>query len=140
MKAIDWVFSHSNPLDLSRTTLEQELNIEEQQSQIIPQFQDFNLLEEQLNNNYKMVFVINQSLEMSVGKSCSQTAHAALAINDLIRAKIPYCYNKWQIEGETKIVLKGKSTKELEELEEKANNLGLVNCTIQDAGRTEVGK
>ena len=87
-----------------------------------------------------MVFVINGELRMSLGKCCSQTAHAALAVvNELIvKDRFVSAYHQWIINGGTKIVLAGESTKQLEQLKERADALNLPNEIIRDAGRTEV--
>lgn len=47
-------------------------------------------------------------------------------------------YQNWILTGQAKIVLAGNSTRQLEELKEKAESLGLANQLIEDAGRTEI--
>lgn len=136
-KALDWIFSNPNAVDLCKTTLEEDLGIET----VNQLYSEINLNDRsaELNENYKMVFVINTSLNMSLGKTCSQTAHAALAIiNDIVKERFIAGYQKWIMTGETKIVLAAESTQQLEQLKEQAASLGLANQIITDAGRTEI--
>lgn len=46
--------------------------------------------------------------------------------------------DKWFKCGQPKIVLKVDSLEDLEKLEEKANNLSVINATVRDAGRTQI--
>ena len=87
-----------------------------------------------------MVFVINTSLNMSLGKTCAQTAHAALAIvnEQIVKDKFVSAYHQWIVNGATKIVLAGESTRQLDQLKEQADALNLPNEIIRDAGRTEI--
>lgn len=129
-KAFDWIFSQNNAADLAKTSLEEDLGFE----QINDLFPAITL------EDYKMVFVINTSLGMSLGKCCSQTAHAVLAIvnDNIIKDRFVSAYHQWIMNGGTKIVLAGESTKQLDALKEKADALSLPNQIIRDAGRTEI--
>jgi len=88
---------------------------------------------------YKMVFVVNTSLHMSVGKTAAQVGHAALGLfRRHQRAKQPQ-FDAWEHHGETKIVLRGTDTRHLETLDQRAKATGgLVSLLIHDAGHTEV--
>ena len=147
-KAFDFIFQNANPIELSKTTLEEELGIEILNTLC----KEVNLDEafHSLNEDFKMVFVLNTSLNMSLGKCCAQTAHAALAIikrliDDFQNvSNVPIDryfdgYRKWTINGETKIVLAGESTQHLEQLKAQADSLNkTLSEIIQDAGRTEI--
>lgn len=88
-----------------------------------------------------MVFVVNSSLAMGVGKTCAQVAHAALGMHHLLlqdENEYGYYIIKWSEFGETKIVLKGDSTQHLIDLEQKALEIGLPTYLVQDAGKTQV--
>ncbi|KAL1123192.1 hypothetical protein AAG570_002279 [Ranatra chinensis] len=87
-----------------------------------------------------MVFVVNSSLEMTVGKIAAQVAHGALALyRELIRDQ-DQCINLtiWQDVGEKKIVLKGKDENHLLELEKVALSRKVPCVSIRDAGRTQI--
>lgn len=122
--------SQNNAADLSKTSLEEELGID----QVSELCSALGL------ENYKMVFVINTSLNMSLGKCCAQTAHAALAIvnDNIVKDRFVSAYHQWALNGGTKIVLAGDSEKQLKQLKEQADAQNLLNQIIQDAGRTEI--
>ena len=88
-----------------------------------------------------MVFIVNSSLEMGVGKIAAQVAHAALGMHQILlqdESKFGESVIRWFEFGETKIVLKGESTQHLIELEKRALELGLPTYLVQDAGKTQV--
>jgi PTH2 family peptidyl-tRNA hydrolase len=88
-----------------------------------------------------MVFVVNTSLEMGVGKTAAQVAHAALGMHQILlqgEPKFGDSLLKWFEFGETKIVLKGDSTKHLVDIEKRAMEMGLPTYLVQDAGKTQV--
>ncbi|XP_054157011.1 peptidyl-tRNA hydrolase 2, mitochondrial-like [Oppia nitens] len=90
---------------------------------------------------YKMVFIVNSSLQMGVGKIAAQVAHAALGMHGLLlqdEPKFGVSLIRWSEFGETKIVLKGESTQHLVELEKRALSSGLPTYLVQDAGKTQV--
>ncbi|CAG5125548.1 unnamed protein product [Candidula unifasciata] len=91
-------------------------------------------------DSFKMVFVVNSELNMGVGKIAAQVAHAALnlfrnMIEDDVKAEMLLA---WGHLGETKIVLKGDNTQQLEALATQATNLKLDRCVVHDAGHTQV--
>jgi len=81
----------------------------------------------------KQVILVRMDLKMPKGKMAVQVAHASSAA--LLKSHKDDI-EMWQREGMKKIVLKVKDEKELLELKNKAENLGLVTALIQDAGRT----
>lgn len=92
-------------------------------------------------DDYKMVFVVNCSLNMGVGKACAQVAHAALGLQlFLLENSKTYAkqFSKWTQEGETKVVLKAENADHLCVLAAKATSLKLPNYLVKDAGRTQI--
>ena len=90
---------------------------------------------------FKMVFVVNSSLNMGLGKTAAQVAHATLGVYQvLLQNEMKYgeWLLKWEEYGETKIVLRGQSTQQLVELEKKAMDVELPCYLVQDAGKTQV--
>ena len=86
----------------------------------------------------KMVFVVNTSLKMNVGKVAAQVAHAAVDLFQMSNIKEQTKNLVWQQSGQTKIVLAGSDLTELKLLENLAKNAGLISSLISDAGKTEV--
>lgn len=95
---------------------------------------------EDVEESYKMVFIVNTELNMSMGKTAAQVAHGAIGIyRDLKKdQKHQKGLLMWSEIGEKKIVLIGRNHEELLDLQWKATNLGLPSHLIRDAGHTEV--
>ena len=88
---------------------------------------------------YKMVIVVRKDLNMSIGKTSAQVAHAALGAYKLSLAKNNDKVTNWEnFSGQAKIVLGVENEKELFDIKDKADKNGLITCLIHDAGRTEV--
>ncbi|RUS73404.1 hypothetical protein EGW08_018843 [Elysia chlorotica] len=89
---------------------------------------------------YKMVFVVNAELGMGVGKVAAQVAHAALSLfrNMIDSDAKAEMLMVWGHMGETKIVLRGENSTQLEALSQHASSLGLDSYLVQDAGHTQV--
>lgn len=88
-----------------------------------------------------MVFVVNSDLNMGVGKTAAQVAHAALGLNQLLlqnESRYGGSLICWVETGETKIVLKGDSSAHLMQLEKAGMDAGLPVYLVQDAGKTQV--
>ncbi len=88
--------------------------------------------------DYKQVLVFRQDLKMSKGKIAAQAGHAAVS-----SAQDAYVHRKkwweaWLFEGQRKIAVKVPSEKELGELEEEADKMGLPHSLIIDRGLTEI--
>ncbi len=76
---------------------------------------------------------------MTTGKIAAQVAHAAVGLyKKLIAQQLIYTLEAWQKEGEPTIVVSVPDDKEMGMLEIKAKDIGLITCSIRDAGRTQV--
>lgn len=87
---------------------------------------------------YKQVLVFRKDLQLSKGKLAAQAGHAAVSA-----AQNAYIHNKrwweaWFHEGQRKIAVKVPNEKELYQLEEAADEIGLPHALIVDAGLTEI--
>merc|ERR1712029_1242010 len=95
---------------------------------------------------FKMVFVVNTSLEMGAGKVAAQVGHAALGVQRTLAAKSKEGKYKvtmtdlglWQDFGEKMVVVKGESTQHLRDLHLMAEDLELPSFLVKDAGITQV--
>eukprot|EP00961_Rhodomonas_salina_P227011 3069122-Rhodomonas_salina.1 len=91
----------------------------------------------------KAVFVVRADLQMSPGKIAAQVAHAALALvrnhhhgtaTDDDRTRLLL----WQTIGEKIVVVEVEGPQQMEALQVRAREVGLIQAEIHDAGRTEV--
>jgi PTH2 family peptidyl-tRNA hydrolase len=87
---------------------------------------------------YKQVLVFRTDLKMSKGKLAAQAGHAAVSASEEAHKHRRNWWEAWLFEGQRKIAVKVKDEKELTELEEQANDLGLPNALIVDRGLTEI--
>jgi len=84
---------------------------------------------------WKQCLVVRADLRMSCGKTCAQTAHAAVAAYE--RADTT-SRKKWMEEGQKKVVLKVKDERAIRELRTIALAAGIPAALIEDAGLTEL--
>ena len=90
-------------------------------------------------DQYKMVIVVRKDLNMSIGKTSAQVAHAAVGAYKRAMDKNANIVMNWEnFSGQAKIVLGVENEKQLLEIKNKADQAGLITCLIHDAGRTEV--
>ena len=83
----------------------------------------------------KQVILVRQDLKLPKGKLAAQVSHASVgALLKSSKAVI----SDWKDAGMKKIVLKVKDLDELLEYKQKAENAGLENSLIEDAGHTVV--
>jgi PTH2 family peptidyl-tRNA hydrolase len=87
---------------------------------------------------YKMVIAVRKDIKLSGGKMAAQVAHAAVSCALAAKKRSPRSFDAWIEEGQRKVVVKVADLKELQELRVAADDAGLVNCLITDAGRTEL--
>jgi PTH2 family peptidyl-tRNA hydrolase len=87
---------------------------------------------------YKQVLVFRQDLQLSKGKVAAQAGHAAVSAAQDAYIHHKQWWESWFYEGQRKIAVKVPTEKELYELEEAAEDLGLPHALIVDAGLTEI--
>lgn len=88
---------------------------------------------------YKLVFVVNMSLNMSNGKIISQCMHGydVLLENINCSTELKSIYAKWKSEGSAKIILKATDN-DIKEIRKLLFTTKLNYSIIHDAGRTQV--
>lgn len=149
--AIEWIFNRSNPEDLEspfdlnalaiNPSNASQLNTPAASSGVRSIQPTANSSDDEDDSLYKMVFVVNSELSMGVGKIAAQVAHAALGLHRILlqfQSKYGESLLNWNEYGETKIVLRGESTKHLIDLERKAIECDLPCYLVHDAGKTQV--
>lgn len=87
---------------------------------------------------YKQVLVFRMDLQMSKGKIAAQAGHAAVSAAQDAFVHHKKWWEAWLYEGQKKVAVKVVSEKELGELEEAADELGLPHALIIDRGLTEI--
>jgi len=87
---------------------------------------------------YKQVLVFRSDLKMSKGKIAAQAGHAAICSAQAAFQTHKKWWEAWMYEGMRKIAVKVPGEKELSELEEAADDLGLPHALIIDRGLTQV--
>jgi PTH2 family peptidyl-tRNA hydrolase len=84
---------------------------------------------------YKQAIIIRTDIKMSTGKKCVQCCHASLGAYRNANKGI---IDKWESQGEKKVVLKVKSKEELLEIFERAKKERIPCFLVKDAGLTEL--
>lgn len=84
---------------------------------------------------YKQVIILRSDIKMSTGKKCVQSSHASLSAYKKTNRKI---IEKWESEGQKKVVLKVNSEKELLEYFNKIRKEKIPCFLVEDAGLTEL--
>lgn len=87
---------------------------------------------------YKLVVAVRRDLDMGKGKIAVQVGHAAITVGEETRKRHPDWWNRWLNEGQCKVVVKVSSEEDLNEIQRKADQLGLVSAIIHDKGLTQV--
>lgn len=93
---------------------------------------------------FKQVLVVNRALKLSVGKWCSQCAHAAMMFliaedqteTQFSKEMLDTDFGFWMESGMKKCVLRVDSAEALDRIEERARAAGLHVYPVIDAGRT----
>lgn len=83
----------------------------------------------------KQAIVARTDIGMGQGKLAAQVAHASLQAYEDTDATTQ---REWKGEGGKKIVLKGKSESQLQELADLARREGLPYSLVRDAGHTQL--
>jgi PTH2 family peptidyl-tRNA hydrolase len=84
---------------------------------------------------YKQVIILRKDLEMSTGKKCVQSCHACLGSYKKASKSV---INKWNSEGQKKVVLEIDSKEKILKLYEKAKEKNIACFLVQDAGLTQL--
>lgn len=83
----------------------------------------------------KQVIVVRRDLKMSKGKTAAQSCHACLgSYKKVNKEKI----QKWENEGQAKIILRVDNLEELLEVQKSAIVDKIPNYLVVDQGRTEI--
>jgi PTH2 family peptidyl-tRNA hydrolase len=83
----------------------------------------------------KQAIVARTDIGMGKGKLAAQVAHASLQAYEDADSSTR---SSWKSGGQKKIVLKGKSESQLQELADKARREGLPYALVRDAGHTQL--
>lgn len=84
-----------------------------------------------------MAIVVRTDLSMQKGKIASQVAHAAVQLV-VTQDRQGSAMKQWLKWGQPKIILKVTGLADLEEVQRRAEELGLRNQPVFDAGNTQV--
>ncbi|EDR29542.1 peptidyl-tRNA hydrolase, putative [Entamoeba dispar SAW760] len=87
---------------------------------------------------YKMVFCVRNDLKMGKGKIAAQCGHAVVECVLKSLKTQPDVLKCWHEHDQTKVALRVDSLEQLLELENQANQEGIVNGLITDLGRTQI--
>ncbi len=87
---------------------------------------------------YKQAVVIRSDLAMGKGKIAAQASHASLTAYNLVRMKYPEIAERWEREGQKKVVLKVSGESELMECLRNAVDADIPCELIRDAGHTQI--
>lgn len=83
----------------------------------------------------KQVIIVRKDLKLGKGKLAAQVAHAAILASEKSKFK-----NKWEKEGQKKVVLWCKNLEELLFLHKRAKSNNLPVVLVEDAGLTQIKK
>ncbi len=84
---------------------------------------------------YKQVILVRQDLKLPKGKLAVQVAHASV---DCVLKTDRRLVDAWRKEGGKKVVLKVADEKELVGFKRLADDCGMKNSLVADAGKTTV--
>ena len=87
---------------------------------------------------YKQVLIIRTDLQMGKGKIAAQAGHAAISAAQDAYVHHKKWWDAWLYEGQKKVAVKVQTEKELCDLEEAAEDLGLPHALIVDRGFTQI--
>ncbi|KAK4037191.1 hypothetical protein OUZ56_029231 [Daphnia magna] len=91
-----------------------------------------------LNQPIKMVIVVRNNLGMGKGKIASQCAHAAVQCYKTALRMDNRTLKIWLASGQPKVVVKVDTEEELLSISALSSKIGLINCLIRDAGKTQL--
>ncbi|MFA5382750.1 MAG: peptidyl-tRNA hydrolase Pth2 [Candidatus Micrarchaeia archaeon] len=92
------------------------------------------------NSNFsiKQVIVIRNDIKLGKGKLAGQVAHASVAGYRNVKQNTPQIIDKWEMEGEKKVVVKVEGEKELMDLFQRIKDKKIPVALIRDAGLTQI--
>ena len=90
-----------------------------------------------IDDEIKLVLVVNNDLKMGKGKIAAQAGHAAVSATLRAGNDSPSILDSWLKSGQKKICLK-TTYEELLDLATKARSEGIQVVTINDAGKTQI--
>ncbi len=90
------------------------------------------------NGERKLVILMRNDLKMSKGKMAAQAGHAAVVCALAAQKKDKRNFEAWMAAGQSKVVLRVDSERELFEFKAIAEAQGLTHSLVCDAGRTEI--
>lgn len=99
-----------------------------------PPFRHRNVIDEEV----KMVLVVNTNLKMGKGKIAAQVGHAAVSSTLKCGKEAPDLLEYWLASGQKKICVKGIDADNLLALEKIASSEGILSTKIHDAGHTQI--
>ena len=99
-----------------------------------PPFRHRNTVDEEV----KMVLIVNNNLKMGKGKIAAQVGHAAVSSTLKSGKETPDLLESWLASGQKKICVKGNDADHLLELEKLASTEGILSTKIHDAGHTQI--
>lgn len=85
---------------------------------------------------FKLVIAVRTDLDMSVGKTAAQVAHAAVMA--VLAGLGTPDLEKWLLQGQTKVVVGVPSLEELQQRVARAQQAGVRPSLVADAGHTEL--
>ncbi|GJP47015.1 hypothetical protein CLOM_g6247 [Closterium sp. NIES-68] len=88
--------------------------------------------------DFKMVLVVRNDLKMGKGKIGAQCGHATLGLYKRLAKRAPTALERWDENGQVKVVVRVDSEEELIILQDKAKKSGLPTHITIDAGRTQI--
>jgi peptidyl-tRNA hydrolase, PTH2 family len=89
-------------------------------------------------DEYRMIFVIDNSLKMKKGKVAAQCAHAAIGLYKHANIFAKSAVKQWEKESYAKITCKGDNEEHLILLQELACSKNICTHLVVDAGRTQI--
>ncbi|XP_059612727.1 uncharacterized protein LOC132259192 [Phlebotomus argentipes] len=86
-----------------------------------------------------MVLIVRTDLKLSKGKTASQCAHAAvMCYEHSLSSGRESFLRAWKLDGQPKVVLRIRSTHDMEKLYSEARSQEITSILVHDAGRTEI--
>ena len=99
-----------------------------------PPFRHQNIVQQDV----KLVLIVNTELKMGKGKIAAQVGHAAVSSTLKCGKKEPELLDSWLASGQKKICVKGLDANHLLALEKSAKSKGILSTKIHDAGHTQI--